>query len=200
MAFAEGRTLGVAGRAQCHGAELDGRGQCAPGPAGGVVGVVAGQRAVKSAAFRRDPNGHITQLTPYSLDADELFVSPAAGGPSKNMVVFETFVHGAPDGIAPAVATVPATCQNPGQCAGRVRYLTSPNSLPNQNFNPAWAPDGSQIAFVRFSFVDPGPATADIWRMDWNGNNQRSVSTSPLFEFRPAWGPRPPQHPADTMK
>jgi len=71
-----------------------------------------------------------------------------------------------------------------------VRFLTSPRSLPDQHFNPSWAPDGRQIAFVRFSFVDPGPAVGDIWRTDWNGNHQRSVSTSPLFEFRPAWAQR----------
>lgn len=143
---------------------------------------------IKSAAFRRDRDGHIAQVTPYRLDADELSVSPATTGPSKNLIVFETYGHGAPEGVAPAVATVPARCGNAKQCSQAVRYLTSPHSLPDQHFNPAWSPDGRQIAFVRFSFVAPGPAVGDIWRMDWNGKNRHPVSTSPLFEFRPAWG------------
>jgi len=159
-------------------------------PAGYMVFLRLRNSDIHSAAFRRDPDGHVTQLTGYSLDADELSVSPAAQGPSKDLVVFETFGHGAPDGIAAAVATVPATCKSRARCAGRVRFLTSPRSLPDQHFNPSWAPDGRQIAFVRFSFVDPGPAVGDIWRMDWNGNHQRPVSTSPLFEFRPAWAQR----------
>lgn len=157
-------------------------------PAGYMVFLRIRNADIASAAFRRDSDGHVTQLTRYSLDADTLSVSPAASGPSRDLVVFETFGHGAPDGIASAVATVPATCANPEKCAHRVRFLTSQHSLPDQHFNPAWAPDGRQIAFVRFSFVDPGPAVGDIWRMAWNGNDKRPVSTSPLFEFRPAWG------------
>jgi hypothetical protein len=159
-------------------------------PAGYMVFLRIRNADIKSAAFRRDPGGHITQITPYRLDADELSVSPAATGPNKNLIVFETFGHGAPDGVASAVATVPAGCAPLKQCARRVKYLTSPHSLPDQHFNPSWSPDGRQIAFVRFSFVDPGPAVGDIWRMDWNGRHQRAVSTSPLFEFRPAWGAR----------
>jgi dipeptidyl aminopeptidase/acylaminoacyl peptidase len=158
-------------------------------PAGYMIFLRLRNSDIKSAAFRRDPDGRTTQLTPYSLDADELSVSTAPFGPGKNTIVFETFGHGAPNGVAPAVATVPATCSGVASCSRHIRFLTSPNSLPDQHFNPAWSPDGRQIAFVRFSFVDPGPAVGDIWRMDWNGRHQRAVSTSPLFEFRPAWGP-----------
>ncbi|MEO5743536.1 MAG: hypothetical protein ABIQ53_02950 [Terracoccus sp.] len=157
-------------------------------PAGYMVFVRLRNADIKSAAFRRDHDGHIAQVTPYRLDADELSVSPATTGPSKNLIVFETFGHGAPDGIAQAVATVPARCGDAKQCSQAVRYLTSPHSLPDQHFNPAWSPDGRQIAFVRFSFIAPGPAVGDIWRMNWNGRNRHPVSTSPLFEFRPAWG------------
>ena len=81
-------------------------------PAGYMVFLRIRNADIKSAVFRRDPDGHIAQITPYRLDADELSVSPAATGPSKNLIVFETFGHGAPDGIAAAVATVPAkVCQ-----------------------------------------------------------------------------------------
>jgi hypothetical protein len=161
-------------------------------PAGYMVFLRLRNADIKSAAFRRDRDGRITQLTPYSLDADELSVSPAATGPGKNTVVFETFGHGgAPHGVAQAVATVPATCSGVEACSRHIRFLTSPRSLPVEHFNPAWSPDGRQIAFVHFSFVDPGPVVGDIWRMDWNGRHPRAVSKSPLFDFRPAWGRSP---------
>jgi hypothetical protein len=143
---------------------------------------------IRSAAFILDPNGQIRQLTPWSLDVDSVSVSPARTGPSKDLVLFSTYSHGTPDGVAQSVATVPATCAYQGGCFGRIRYLTSPNSLPDQHLAPAWSPDGQQIVFARVSFVDPGPVVGDIWRMDWNGANQRSVSTSPLFEMGPTWG------------
>lgn len=148
-----------------------------------------------AAALRRDPDGRTVQLTAYSLDVDKAAVSPAATGLSTGLVVFETYGEGPPDGVAQAVATVPATCKGPTQCTRQTRYLTSPSSLPDQHFNPAWAPDGRQIAYVRFSVSSAGFETGDIWRMDWNGEHPRPVSTSPLFDFRPAWGmlttPRP---------
>ena len=157
-------------------------------PAGYMVFIRYRNADGKTAAFRHDRGGRLTQLTPYALDADTLSVSPAASGPSKDLIVFETFGHGAPDGTASAVATVPSTCRSVVACAPHVRYLTSPESLPLQHFNPTWSPDGREIAYVRFSYVEPGPATGDIWRMTWNGKDKRPVSASPRFEFRPAWG------------
>ena len=144
---------------------------------------------ITSAAFRRDPNGHVTQLTRYSLDADTLSVSPAASGPSKDLVVFETFGHGAPDGVAAAVATVPATCASRARCAGRVRFLTPRRSLPDQHFNPAWAPDGQADRFRAVLVRRPRPG-GRRHLADGHGTARikRPVSTSPLFEFRPAWG------------
>lgn len=163
-------------------------------PAGYMVFIRLGPE-LKSAAFRRDPDGTETQLTPFSLDADMLSVSPAVSGPSKDLIVFETFGHhDRPDGVGQAVATVPATCRDVADCTPQIRYLTSPTAMPEQAFNPSWSADGKQIGYVRF-VVDPtAPVIGDIWRMNWNGTNKKPVSTSTLFEFRPAWG-RPP-HPA----
>ncbi len=157
-------------------------------PAGYMVFLRIRNSDVRSAAFRRDADGTTTRLTPWSLDADELSVSPARRGPSRDLVVFETYGRGAPEGIAQAVATVPATCRSLDRCRHEIRYLTSPHSLPDEHFNPAWSPSGRQIAFVRFSSDGIGTPVGDIWRMRWNGAHQRPVSTSPLFEFRPAWG------------
>lgn len=147
---------------------------------------------IKSAAFRMNADGsNVRRLTPWSLDADELFVSPARTGPSEDLVVFETYGHGPPDGVAQAIATVSATSRCGDHCASHIRYLTSPGSLPVQNFNPTWSPDGKQIAYVKFSYVetDTPPVHGDIWRMRWDGQGKAPVSRSPiLFDFRPAWG------------
>jgi Tol biopolymer transport system component len=102
--------------------------------------------------------------------------------------VFETPT---PNGST-AVATVPSTCRSQAECAKHIRYLTSPNSQPDQNFNPAWSPDGRTVAYVHFTLGTPPdiPPAADIWTMKWNGANQQPVVTSPLFDFRPEWGQR----------
>ena len=131
----------------------------------------------------------VHQLTPWSLGADLPSVSPAAGGPTRDSVVFETYGQGAPDGVAAAVATVPATCGSMADCTHRIRYLTSSTALPDQNFNPSWSPDGRQITYVHFSYIDPGPSVGDIWTMRFDGAEKKAVSTDPRFEFRPNWGP-----------
>jgi hypothetical protein len=136
--------------------------------------------------MRSDATG-LRQLTPWSLDADLPQVSPSRTGPTRDLVVFETFGHGAPDGSSAAVATVPADCRSLADCTARIRLLTPPKALPVQNFNPSWSPDGRSIVYCRFSFVDPGPASGDIWRMRWNGTHRRPVSLDTRFEFRPAW-------------
>ena len=159
-------------------------------PAGYLVFVRVRNSDIHNALFRMDADGtHVHQLTPWSLGADLPEVSPAWVGPSRDSVVFETYGQGAPDGVSAAIATVPATCGSIADCTSRIRYLTSSNALPTANFNPAWSPDGRQIAYVHFSYVDPGPAVGDIWRMRFDGAGKTAVTSDPRFEFRPDWGP-----------
>ncbi len=144
----------------------------------------------QTAVFRMTPDGDdACRLTPWQLNADLMDVSPATTGPTHNVVVFETHGHGgAPPGQSQAVATASATCHGDHE----IRYLTSPTSPPVENFNPAWSPDGRQVTYVRFKFVDTDPIVhGDIWRMRWNGEDKRPVSQLDLFEFRPNWGPSP---------
>jgi hypothetical protein len=74
----------------------------------------------------------------------------------------------------------------------RIRYLTSPRSVPVWNFNPTWSPHGTRVAYVRFKSVEPDPVVhGDIWTMRWDGTDRDRVSDSKLFDFRPTWGQAP---------
>jgi dipeptidyl aminopeptidase/acylaminoacyl peptidase len=158
-------------------------------PAGYVIFVrVRNADPGGTAVFRMASNGtRVRQLTPWSINADLPFVSPARTGPTRGLVVFETGHDAA------AVATIPATCSSESDCTARIRYLTSRTPLPAQNFNPAWAPDGRRIVFVNFSSTESAPPRGDIWTMRWDGADPKAVSLSPLFEFRPTWGMAPSQ-------
>ncbi len=142
------------------------------------------------AVFRMNLDGTgACRLTPWRLNADLPDVSPATSGPTKDLIVFETYGHGGPPpGKSSSVATASAQCRGDH----RPRYLTSPKALPVQNFNPTWSPDGRQVAYVRFKYLDSDPIVhGDIWRMRWNGEDKRPVSELDVFEFRPNWGPTP---------
>ena len=145
-------------------------------------------RDIHSAVFRMGADGsQVRQLTRWRLDADTPDLSPATHGPTKDLVVFETFGHGPPEGSQSDVASVPATCFPLADCASKVRFVTHNGSGPATSFNPSWSPDGRRIAFTN---VLPGPdgQVADIWTMLANGNGRQQVSHSPRVEFRPDWG------------
>ncbi len=144
----------------------------------------------KGAVFRMNADGtHVRRLTRWSLLIGEPSVSPARTGPTRNLVVFETYTDGAPNGLVPAIATVSALSDCRDGC-GNIDYRTSPKSA-STHFNPAWSPNGRQIAYFEFSYVESAtpPVRGDIWRMRWDGTNKAPVSRSPiLFDYRPAWG------------
>lgn len=145
------------------------------------------------AIFRMDADGSdVRRLTPWRLDADLADLSLAAGGATKDLVVFETYGMGAPKGSSQDLATVPAACPSPAECRRQIRYLTDNGDGPVAAFNPSWAPNGRRIAYVRFIDGDRDtPPVGDIWTMRADGRAKRPVSTSPRFEFRPDWGPVP---------
>lgn len=145
---------------------------------------------IKSAVFRMRPDGSdVRQLTPWEVDADEPDLSLAVDGPTKDLVAFETFGHGPPDGSQQDIATVPATCRPLAACTGEIRYVTHNGSGPRTSFNPSWSPDGRRIAFTDALFPQDGPAIGDIWTVRPDGSGRQQVSRSPRFEFRPDWGP-----------
>jgi TolB protein len=157
-------------------------------PAGYLVFVRVRNADFHSAIFRMELDGsRPIRLTPWALNADLPDVSLAPAGPTKNLVVFETYGHGAPGGVSSAVATVSATCCRHKPRA--IHYLTPESDLPRSSFNPSWSPDGTHIAFTRFRFNEATQrAFGDIWTMRWDGEKKHPVVRSALFEYRSDWG------------
>ena len=65
---------------------------------------------------------------------------------------------------------------------GPAKRLTD---IPGSNVMPAWAPDGSEIAFVNSGLT----GIPDIYRMDADGSNESSLTSGLLFELEPTWYP-----------
>ena len=83
-------------------------------PAGYLIFVRLRDSDMDQAVFRMTPDHrHIRRLTPWALNADIADISPAKSGPTKGLVAFETYGHGAPRGHGQAIATVPAAA---GRC------------------------------------------------------------------------------------
>ena len=70
---------------------------------------------------------------------------------------------------------------------GVVTRLT--NSVHDDD-QPAWSPDGTQIAFRRWDFT-PGTGHSDVWLMNADGGNQRSLTADQgrTNQTHPAWSP-----------
>jgi Tol biopolymer transport system component len=141
------------------------------------------------ALFRTTPDGSSThQLTPWHIAADVDDLSTAASGPTKDLIVFESYGRGDPNATFVDIATVPATCHPLSDCAAKVHWITDNGATGRRNANPQWSPDGSSLVFTnRSSIDDPNP---DIWTMRYNGTQRRLISTSPNFDYRPTWGRR----------
>lgn len=159
-------------------------------PDGSYVTFRRGDLAVgRSALFRADPDGrHPHQLTPYALDADVNDLSTARHGPTKDLLVFESFGRGDLDKTFVDIATVPATCGSLNDCASKIVWLTDNAATGRRNANPNWSPDGSSIVFTDRASIDINDA--EIWTMRYLGTQRQRISNSPDFDFRPTWGVR----------
>jgi len=146
------------------------------------------------AAFRMNIDGsRVRRLTPWKLGGDLADLSPARSGPTKDVVVFETYGMGAPNGKNQNVATVPSTCAPVSDCRKHIEYVTEHGAGRVASFNPAWSPNGNRIAYTLFKGPDHDHpcCVGDIWTARPDGSHRKAVSQSPAFEYRPDWGPAP---------
>jgi Tol biopolymer transport system component len=140
-----------------------------------------------SALFRVAADGsHVRQLTPWDIKAEGNDLSTAKRGPTKDLIVFESFGRGDPDATFVDLATVPATCRSLATCTAKIHWLTDNGATGRRNANPQWSPDGRNLVFTDRSSIDE--PNADIWTMRYGGSQRRQISTSPNFDYRPAWG------------
>ncbi len=61
--------------------------------------------------------------------------------------------------------------------------LTRLTTEDGWDYQPAWSPDGSRIAFVR------SRPTEDIWVMEADGTGQRRLTHDASFDLTPTWSP-----------
>jgi len=73
---------------------------------------------------------------------------------------------------------------------GQTMVGADPSGLMN-DWDPAWSPDGSQLAFVRYESVpgDPEGPFIDIWKMNSDGSGQIRVSSGVSDPDDPSWSP-----------
>ena len=129
-----------------------------------------------------------TSSPPYALNAEVNDLSTARRGPTKDLLVFESFGRGDPDKTFVDIATVPTSCGSLTDCTSKIVWLTDNAATGRRNANPNWSPDGSSIVFTDRASVDV--TDAEIWTMRYLGTQRQKISDSPDFDFRPTWGVR----------
>jgi Tol biopolymer transport system component len=144
------------------------------------------------ALFRAHVDGsHAQQLTPWDISTAEVYdLSTASSGPTKDLIVFESYGRGDFDATFADIATVPATCGSLAACTAKIHWITDNEATGRRNANPQWSPDGSSIVFTDRSSIDE--PNAEIWTMRYPSGSRRLISTSsPNFDYRPTWGRLP---------
>jgi Tol biopolymer transport system component len=140
-----------------------------------------------SALFRMTTSGRaVQQLTPWEISADVNDLSTARRGPTKDLLVFESYGRGTSESTFADIATVPATCTSLADCTSKIHWLTDNQATGRRNANPQWSPDGANLVFTdRPNFTDQN---VEIFTMRYLGTERRKISTSTAFDYRPTWG------------
>ena len=164
-----------------------------------TIGVAGGTPTPVTSNVTRDrdpaysPNGNRIAYTGFDGTDQEIFTVPVAGGEPRFNVTDNTTEEGFPDyspdgariaytsfdGSIDETYTIPAT-------GGAATNLTN---REDDDFNPAWSPDGTKIAVGR---------SGDIYTMNASdGSNQANITntnatTTPASEGAPDWQPLVP--------
>jgi hypothetical protein len=125
-----------------------------------------------------------------TVEYEDLFVAPAAGGEAKRLTTFEAnHVEDAawsPDGKQIAFASdadgdfdlyiIPAQGGTPS--------LITRNKADDRE--PAWSPDGKYLAF---SSDRNSPGELEIWRMTVSGSELKQLTNNVNSSYAPSWAP-----------
>jgi hypothetical protein len=113
------------------------------------------------------------------LDAEKAKIGDAGISPDGQTVLY--WASDNPNLEGGAIYTLPMIG------AGSPKQLT--DSADGVDADPAWSPDGNQIAFRR-KVPNPGGGTnEDIFVMNADGTAVRAVATTPAADFKPIWSP-----------
>ncbi len=109
-------------------------------------------------------------------------------GPTKDLLVFDSYARGGPETSFVDIGTVPTTCPSLQACTASIRWVTDNGATGRRNANPQWSPDGTSLVFTDRAGVDE--PNAEIWTIRYPSSDRRKISTSTNFDYRPTWGPR----------
>ena len=113
------------------------------------------------------------------LDAKKTQIGDAGISPDGQTVLY--WASDNPNLEGGAIYTLPMTG------TGNPKQLTDSND--GVDADPAWSPDGNQIAFRRKIPNSGGGTNEDIFVMNADGTATRAVATTPAADFKPVWSP-----------
>ena len=113
------------------------------------------------------------------LDTGAQIVGDATLSPDGQTVLY--WVSSSPNAAGGAFYTLPIIG------TGAPKQLT--NFVDGVDADPAWSPDGSQIAFRRRVPNGTLGGNEDVYVMNADGSGARAVARSPAADFKPIWSP-----------
>ena len=120
----------------------------------------------------------LKRLTPWSLDAGNPDWSPDG-----REILFNPYWDPHPGKFSNIFSMRPD---------GSHRTLLTHAPPGVQSFAPAWSPDGTKIAFVRFTPIGKQNGRLDLFTMSRDGTSLRRVTNMPrAFPTNPDWGTAP---------
>ena len=115
----------------------------------------------------------------HRLDAEETKIGDAGISPDGQSVLY--WASDNPDLNGGAIYTLSIIG------SGSPKRLT--NSAAGVDADPAWSPDGTQIAFRRKVPNPAGGTNDDVFVMNADGSGAKAVATTPAADFKPIWSP-----------